>query len=250
MTYQVLRFFMFVVMLILFVIIAKPNGLKFIEFMFNKRGKWYNEKIQKPRLLFHIIGFIFMSLAFLPLKDYTGVISFNGWGGVLLILYITVFSFGVVISLFSWSDRFEKKYIGVLGNIIENRYKIIFRDDIDPIAETNALREITETSKSPKISEDSMDDQILLLQNKEISNKIEWISLGNLERSEYISMFPFFNRVVKNGIYSISDEKVFELASFICDNYYKENTEYIKDGPFTISNVIRTYRRWKKKEEK
>ena len=69
MTYQVLRFFMFVVMLILFVIIAKPNGLKFIEFMFNKRGKWYNEKIQKPRLLFHIIGFIFMSLAFLPLKE-------------------------------------------------------------------------------------------------------------------------------------------------------------------------------------
>ena len=240
MTFQVIRFLMLILFVIVFIRIAWPNGLRFIDFMFNKDSPYYDEKIEKPRLLFHIVAFIIIGLSFILLKGLNSDNYFKSVNGFYFILSLSIFVFGILLSFYSWSKHFENTTLFLIKNMLE-KDEIKFREDIDSIAEAESL------IRAEKVKEESKDDLVLLFQNKKIKNKIIWTSLAN-NRSEYKSIFPTLHRLVEGGIYPISIKKRKALAIFICLSFEKDEKAKKVDGDFSVDNLDRTFLKLTKRD--
>lgn len=288
MTYQVIRFIFFVIIIVLFFIFIRKyivevtlRILKEEQFSIDAKKKKTVKDIKHikiARIVFFIIGFAVTASAYLPIKDYAGSFSFDGWGITSFTTSILLFVLGVAIIIFTGSNKFESKFNSIVTGIfnynyflienekddfriiekadddniytyyynyslIENENKvvnnneyftdIVFRDDIDPALESQIL------FHDKKITEKSIENFELLSSNKEIKDKIEWISEAEKSKQvEYKSLFSYLHNRLENGLYPISTERRKKLCNFICSNFFKEGKD------FEYKRVNRVFGEW------
>lgn len=240
MTYQVTRFLMFVVSISILVRISIPYLLMFLNFMFNQKYERYDKRVEKPRLLFHIIGFIIMALAIFPLKEYANIISYNkeiflfGVPADVLLLgaSLVVFLLGVAVSLFSWSHIFKDKYIPKIEQALDDNNELNFKKDIN-IEDINDKLLLKWDKKDLVFDEFPITSLKMFVNGDNSRGKTNWIFKAQNHDVNTMALFDFLHEVIEGGINPLVGEKRRKLIDLICDNFKKdgENFEYKNLNP-------------------
>lgn len=284
MTYQIVRFLFFIVTITFLFEFSEKYIVQLTKYILlegdeNRERKKVNQNknIEIAKLTFHFIGFGIMICALIPIRNYSGSVSFEFWDIVSFITALSIFFLGTGTFLFTWSDKFKFKLITVreksfiaeepqLKNDINSQMdnneviddvqtinadipkivdvdennQIVFKEDLD----YNAITELDVTKNI--IAEESIKDFELLLANKKPNNKISLDGLSSKNKYEYSSIFPLLDKYVKGGLFSSSDNtkqellRKKEIVRFICENFLRINEE------FASSNVSKRCGEWKK----
>ena len=231
MTYQVTRFLIFVVFSSILVRISIPYLLMFLNFMFNQKYEKYDKRVEKPRLLFHIIGFIIMALALFPLKEYANVVSYNE-KVALLVAFLIVFCLGVAVSLFSWSQIFKNKYIPIIEQALDDNNELNFKKDIN-IEDINDKLLLKWDKKDLVFDEFPIASLKLFVNGDNSKGKTNWIFKAQNHDVNTMALFDFLHEVIEGGINPLVGKKRRKLIDLICDNFKKdgENFEYKNLNP-------------------
>ena len=139
----------------------------FLIYMFNQKNKIYDKIVEKPRLLFHIIGFFSIAFAFTVLYQIAFEMAMI-WIVLLFSSSFLLFGFGVFCAYFTWTNKFVEKYIPIVEKKIEEKYELKIKKDI------NIEQHIKELVNTNSISSGSQDDLKLFLQNNTINSAIVW----------------------------------------------------------------------------
>ncbi|NDV66922.1 hypothetical protein [Bacteroides sp. 224] len=205
----------------------------FIGYMFNQENKSYDKHIEKPRLLFHIIAFLFMMLAFIPFKS-NHIIDLCNWIDIIkLCSSFLFFSIGTFFLIFSWSNKFKDSFIPKAMSLLEPEKPLSVKTNIG----TGAIIEKCIANKH--IGESSKSDLELFLTGKSVKNKIVWIDkVGKSQMTNYRSLFAFLDEVIEGGFVA---PKYRRRKHYECllNNFSVENGEYEK-------NIKSRYSEWYK----
>lgn len=252
MTYQIIRFLMFIISISILIRISIPYLLMFLNFMFNQKYERYDKRVEKPRLLFHIIGFIIMALVLFPLKEYANIITYNkeifllGVSADVLLFgaSLVVFLLGVAVSLFSWSNIFKDKYIPKIEQALDDEKELNLKKDIN-VEEITKKMISKDDIKKASIAESSINDLELFLKGKSVNNKIIWILKAPRSKDiNVISIFDLFNEIIEGEINPLYGAKRKHLFHMITENFIKDKEE------FKGENLGPRYSEWLKRQNK
>lgn len=232
--------------------------------------------IKIARIVFIIIGIAIMTSAYLPIKDHVGAFSFDLVGITSIIATIIILLLGITIIIFTNTNKFERKFNSIVrdyykynyslieiknedNSILENVNNIksyIFNhsiikhdnelddeiDDVDPFLFKKDLDPTFESLflfNKKSITQESIEDFELLVENKKLKKRVEWISEADKSKLvEYKSLFSYLHVKLKNGIYPISTQRRKELCIFISSSFYKKGKD------FKPNRVNRVYGEW------
>ena len=204
--------------------------------MFNQENKSYDKHIEKPRLLFHIIAFLFMMLAFIPFKD-NHIIDLCNWIDIIKICSsLLFFSTGTFFLIFSWSNKFKDSFIPKAMSLLEPEKPLSVKTNID----TGAIIEKCIANKY--VGESSKSDLELFLTGKPVKKRIVWID--KVERSHstnYRSLFTFLNDVIEDG-FTAPKRKRKKHYECLLNNFSVEDGEYKQ-------NIKPRYSEWYNSQE-
>ncbi|NMA74233.1 MAG: hypothetical protein GX963_08775 [Bacteroidales bacterium] len=212
--------------------IIKIYANKFIEFMFNQKSRWYDKKIEKPRLLLHIIAFIAFLLSLIPIRYIDVEFSLSNFKNISLIISsIMLYMTALFLIAFSWTKKFKLKFIPKIEESL-NRKNFKVRKDIDK-------KQILERYQNKNfIHETSFEDFELFIQNRPIKNKIIWQDRNTRSKQvTYITLFDMLNEIFENGLIS-GEVKQSVFTDFINENFIIEGVEFDK-------NIKGRYSEWK-----
>lgn len=242
MTYQVVRFTFFIISIGVYLKFSRKYIIQVTDYISLEGQYSIDAKLKKTvksdkdieiaRIGFHIIGFAIMALAFLPIKDHTGNIYFNEWEISLFFTSLVIFSLGMAITFFTWTNLFESKYIFKNVSKTKNQNELIFRTDINIINISNDLvlnKQIIESYKK---------EIELFLGGEKNVRKIIWISKAVNHEIEYLTLFDLLNNVIEGGVIALQVEKRKYLVNLICENFMKGN-EVFKEN--TVNSKYTTW---------
>lgn len=232
MTYEILRIVYYVISALLIFRLLIVYIEVFIIFMLNQKNTQYDKQVEKPKLLFHILAFIFIGLSFIPIYNLKGHLELNLWFIALLSISAILFVLGVTIAIFSWTKKFENKYIPILENKIIAKYQLKIRSNIDI---DSYYRTIIEEQA---IDKDSLDDFKLLLQGAKCKSPIKWTKKSL--RSKQISYKPLFDllhEIIEDGFLPQKVGRNIYLR-FVKDNFIIEGVQFEKNLPARYSEWV------------
>ena len=205
----------------------------FIEFIINKKSKWYNKQIERPRLLLYVIALLTILLSFIPVGAMEiNIISFSRTSHILFLLStLILFFISLLIILFSRTKRFETKFITkIKGSIAKRQLKVSNRIDKEEIKK--------KYQNNNFIHESSFEDFNFFIQNKAVKNKIIWQDRNTRSKQvTYITLFDLLHDIIEGGLIS-GEIKQSVFTSFIIKNFTIEGVEFDK-------NIKGRYSEWK-----
>lgn len=225
MTYENIHIIYIVISVIVLLRILKVYAEMFISFMLNQKNIQYDGQVEKPRLLFHILGIIFISISFLPIGRLNGSIQVDFEQIVLLFSSLTFFILGIVTIMFSWSKKFKHKYIPILEKKIKEKYQLKIKDSIDV---EHYVKQFIDTSL---IAPESKSDFVSFLNNKPISSAIVWTAKTSRSKQPcYRSLFNFLDEVIDGG-FMVTEQSRQIYLSLVIDNFIIEGVEFKTNVP-------------------
>ena len=218
-----------IIVVILLLRIFKVYLEMFVSFMLNQENIQYDSRIEKPRLLFHILGILLIGVSFFLIKELNEFVKIDIEHVLLLFSSFGFYTLGVVAILFSWSKKFRNKYIPILEKKIKEKYKLKIKESVDI---ENYVKKFTETST---IDTESEKDLILFLNNEKVSSTIIWTAKTSRSKKLcYRSLFNFLDEVVEGG-FMVKEQSRNIYHSLVTDNFIIEGVVFEKNVPPSYS---------------
>ena len=207
--------------------------LMFMEYMFNQKSKWFDKKVEKPRLLFHIIALIWFVVAFITIR-YAKVESSN-WMTALSFTPAILFVILTILTISaSWTRKFAYRFIPAVESKINEQYSFTLKKDIDKQFIFNKYL------STEYISEESFEDFKKLINGLKVSNPIVWQCRAT--RSKQVTFPPLFDllhEIIEGGFMSVDKKRSLYI------NYILENFEF--GETFNTPNLGDRYGDWIRK---
>ena len=244
MTYYILKLIILTIFTIIIYRIFKPFFFRFGEYMLNKPHTWYDKKIEKPRLLFHIFAAISMTASYLSIQDLTGLIVFNGWELIRVLTAIIFLLLGVFILISTWTKRFEYQIISFAEkNKSKKNINFTIKKGID--INTYCEKYVGTGNNRISVAQESLEDFKLFLNNQKIINKIKWIDIAqNKKDNNYQKLFDLLDEIFIEG-FKAKDGDGTSYLDFVTNNFIMGD---LKEESFKI-NIHGRYSEWKNKDK-
>jgi hypothetical protein len=244
MTYYILKLIILTIFIIIIYRIFEPFFIRFGEYMLNKPNAWYDKKIEKPRLLFHIFAAISMSASYLSIQGLTGLIHFNGWELIRVLTAIIFLLLGIFILISTWTKKFENQIISFLNkNNSEKNFIFIIKKDID--INIYCEKYVGTGNNRISIAQESLEDFKLFLTNQKTINKIKWIHIAHNKKDiNYQKLFDLLDEIIIGG-FKAKDGDGTSYLDFVTNNFIMGDLE---EHSFKI-NIPGRYSKWKNKDK-
>ena len=234
MTYEIIEITYIIVSVVILLKILKVYVEMFISFMLNQENIQYDNRVEKPRLLFHILGIMFIGLSFLPIDKLNGHVEIDFEHLISLFSSLIFFILGVVTICFSWSKKFRYKYVPMLEKKIKEKYKLKIKESVNV---ENYVKKFIETST---IDPESENDLTLFLNNRTVNSTIVWTAKTSRSKQiSYISLFNFLDEVVEGG-FMVKEQSRNIYLSLVTDNFIIERVAFKTNVPSRYSEWLNT----------
>lgn len=241
-SHGLLNAILLIIALFVFFRFMKMYLLLFITFMFNEKSIWYDLTIEKPRLLFHLIGILLFLGSFVILRTLTTQ-ELNSlsqvWGAFFCAIVLLVV--GIASVLYSWTEKFEYYFLPKVKTLLQKEYRLEYKEKITiEVVEATAKKLI----ENKMLAEESKDLFVQLFTEGVIEDKIKWIAKSKNSYIHCYSLFDMLYSASKGNILNLEKEARKKILYFIIANFSNRGNK-IK---FTSLNPSYTY--WDSKKGK